>query len=804
MLSLAVPDHLAGQACRVSRFTVSVGDSAGSPIDEAQVRIQAGRLGASTAATGADGLARFNDLNCGAWVVGAAKDGFEDIAGKTVQLDGDAPAELALTLTPRVVHYSVDVRGTAAAVEQTTSDVQQLHRDEVKDLPSRPASVADTLPLTPGVFRSPDGEIRIGGAGEHRSAFVVNQVDVTDPATGDFGWTVPIDSVEAVNVLTPAFLAQYGGFTSGVVDVETRRGGDKWHADLNNPFPDFSIRSWHVRGVRGAWPRAVFGGALIANRMYFIETFDYDLQKTPNRTLLYPYNLSKSESVNSFTQLDYVPSPQQFLTTTFHLTPRHTNFVDPSYFNPQPVTPNYAQRDSVATVADHLAVRGLLVSTLSIQRFDATVGTQGPLEMILTPIGNRGNYFSAQHREAGRAEWLESWSSKAVRLAGTHEWRLGSSLARTSDDGRLYAKPVQILSTGGGLLRRIDFTGGGPYHRTDLETAVFAQDRWTVAPGLFFDLGARLERQNIVKSFRIAPRGGLAWTPIRGHLTVIRAGYGIFYDRVPLSVFTFESNPRQTIADYAPDGSLLGPPLPYVNIVGRGDFGPRSVIWNAQIDQPVSHFLKLHAVYTDNHSRGLVVFHPQLAPNAAALTLNGDGRSRYWQAEFGARFALARGQHFFVSYTHSRARGSLNDFSALLGSFPNPLIRPDAYSNLPGDLPDRFLCWGRVNLPWKIVVLPTAEFRSGLPYATLDALGNYAGVPNSDRTRFPAFFSLDARVMRDIKLSPKYTLRLSGSGGNLTHHFNPVAVHANIADPSYGIFFGENRHLMRADSELVF
>ncbi|MGA2186244.1 MAG: hypothetical protein ABSH47_24785 [Bryobacteraceae bacterium] len=45
---------------------------------------------------------------------------------------------------------------------------------------------------------------------------------------------------------------------------------------------------------------------------------------------------------------------------------------------------------------------------------------------------------------------------------------------------------------------------------------------------------------------------------------------------------------------------------------------------------------------------------------------------------------------------------------------------------------------------------------------------------------------------------------LSGSGGNLTHHFNPVAVHSNIADPSYGIFFGENRHLLRADCEVIF
>ena len=46
---------------------------------------------------------------------------------------------------------------------------------------------------------------------------IVNSADVTDPATGQFGLTVPIDSVEAVSVYQTPFLAEYGRFTSGVV-----------------------------------------------------------------------------------------------------------------------------------------------------------------------------------------------------------------------------------------------------------------------------------------------------------------------------------------------------------------------------------------------------------------------------------------------------------------------------------------------------------------------------------------------------------------------------------------------------------
>src|SRR5258708_37167413 len=104
------------------------------------------------------------------------------------------------------------------------------------------------------------------GWGKEGSAMVDKRANTTDPATGKFGQTVPVDSIETVNVLQTPFLAQYGRFTQSVVAVETRRGGDKWHADLNDPFPDFRVRSYHIVGVRNETPRDALGGLLILNR----------------------------------------------------------------------------------------------------------------------------------------------------------------------------------------------------------------------------------------------------------------------------------------------------------------------------------------------------------------------------------------------------------------------------------------------------------------------------------------------------------------------------------------------------------
>src|SRR6266566_1979970 len=381
----------AGQTCRPADLRVLVKDSQESPIFDAQVRLGSASPGVGVRTTSASGMVEFENVACGSWNIRASKMGFEDSVG-IVAVGRESFVETTLILNPQIAHSSVDVTETAPPVEQTASQNYELRPAEVKILPTNPATVTDTLPLVPGVVRAPNGELIIDGSGEQRSSLVVNQSDVTDPATGKFGQTVPVDSIETVNVLTTPFLAQYGRFTQSVIAVETRRGGDKWHADLNDPFPDFRIRSRHMIGIRNETPRGVLGGPLIHNRLYFITALLYYLDKSQDRTLGFPRNVSKDERVNSFTQLDFIASPRQIVNFTYHFSPQHINFVSPEYFNPQPVTPSYAQRAYVATLADHLGLfGGTLDSSASMQRFHTFIGAQGDGDMVLTPQGNRGN-----------------------------------------------------------------------------------------------------------------------------------------------------------------------------------------------------------------------------------------------------------------------------------------------------------------------------------------------------------------------------------------------------------------------------
>jgi hypothetical protein len=264
----------------------------------------------------------------------------------------------------------------------------------------------------------------------------------------------------------------------------------------------------------------------------------------------------------------------------------------------------------------------------------------------------------------------------------------------------------------------------------------------------------------------------------------------------------------------------LGPPVEYANVIGgatgprsffvrgeqvAGAFSPRGQTWNAQLERIVNSHLRLRAALIDNRSVGLIVLTPVVSDTGNAIVLNGDGNARYWQAELTAKVSWGTDDQLVSSYVHAHSRGDLNTFDSFLGNFPEPLVRDDLYSNLPGDLPDRLVVWGQVNTHlWKVRILPTIEYRTGFPYARLDQLQNYVGIPYAADTRFPNFLEADARVMRDFKFRSKYNVRLSVTGFNLTNHFNALAVHNNIDDPQYGIFFGNWHRRYRFDFEVLF
>jgi Carboxypeptidase regulatory-like domain len=800
--------------------TVSILDQANRAAANIRVQLKSAEGLVSSAATDQKGHAEFTQLSRSRYEITVVQDGFETLR-RDLDLSNGESVSIEWTMIPSLTRSEkVEVRGTVTAVGEGGSVPKQLPARIARELPSRPATVTDALPLIPGVIREPGGGVLISASPEHRSALIVNSADVTDPATGQFGLTVPIDSVETLNVYQTPYLAEFGRFTAGLVSVETRRGGDKWKWELNDPLPEFRIRSYHLRGLKDATPRLNFEGPIVASKLYLSEGFEYEVRRTAVYTLPFPYNQKKEEGINSFTQLDWIVSDKQLVTATVHIAPRRLGFVNMDYFNPPQVSPDASTHNYTSTVSDRLTLHGgVLENVFSLTRFDAAVWGQGSQDLIMTPLGNQGNYFAEQNRDAYRFSGATSYSFAPFALVGTHHFKIGSYIGASSDDGHVSERPIDILDSAGRRTERITFPRISDFEVSDVEYAVFGQDQWVLSPGVSVDLGVRTESQQVLGALRVAPRAGIAFQPFPGASTIIRSGFGLFYDRVPLNVYAFNRYPDRVVTDYGPDGGISGGPFLYLNTLGQsrvrfpfifqrpvdGNFSPWSSSWSVQVEQPLTRSLRLRVNYMRDNSSGLAIMNtvaPDPATNIGAFLLEGAGQSRYQQFEATARLRVGKEREVFFSYVHSRARGDLNDFGQYLGTFPVPVIRGNQFSNLPGDVPHRLLAWGVLQLPWAFRIAPVLEYRNGFPYISTDAAQNYAGVPNQNR--FPAFLSLDSRVSRDFKLNPKYAVRLSVSSFNLTNHFNPEAVHSNVADPAYGFFFGHRGRRFTADFDVLF
>jgi hypothetical protein len=307
---------------------------------------------------------------------------------------------------------------------------------------------------------------------------------------------------------------------------------------------------------------------------------------------------------------------------------------------------------------------------------------------------------------------------------------------------------------------------------------------------------------------------------LKNDRTVIRGGIGLFYDKVPLNIRGFRRYPSRTVTRYGADGLTVIESRRFINVLvdtapiapldfrfsnREAGFVPKNLTWNIQLDQTINTWLSLRANLINSRTSNIYIINPESDYRGqSAIVLRSAGHATYRALELTARLTLPEKNAFYVSYVRSRARGDLNDFNSYFGDFGEPVIRQNQYSNLPFDVPNRFIAWGTVALPHRITVAPILEARSGFPFSVRDAEQNFVGVRNSDRTRFPSFFALDVEIAKEFQVTKKYGVRPSLRIFNLTNHFNPRDARSNIADPRFGEFLSSYRRYFTGGFDIIF
>jgi len=222
------------------------------------------------------GACDFANVQPGTYVVRVELDGFEPFSRAHFVITGDAKIDLPVVLTVARMAQSVTV--TAASPVDTSihagavPPAANIEHRVLRKLPLPGAALDAALPLVPGVLRSSTGELSFNGASERQSALLVNGMNAVDPATGNFRVSLPIDSVEAVQVFLHPYTAEYGQFTGGITRVYTREGGDRWHFELNDFLPDLRFVRGHVHGIAEDSPHLNVSGPLVSGRLRLSES----------------------------------------------------------------------------------------------------------------------------------------------------------------------------------------------------------------------------------------------------------------------------------------------------------------------------------------------------------------------------------------------------------------------------------------------------------------------------------------------------------------------------------------------------
>ncbi|MCB0748972.1 MAG: carboxypeptidase-like regulatory domain-containing protein, partial [Ignavibacteriae bacterium] len=200
------------------------------------------------AATDFDGNYVIDNITSGTYTVRATLIGFKQMKFTGIAVESNKTTQLDIKMEETVLTMEQDVIvvGEKPLVDaEETQSVKSIGRDEIEVAVIE--NVQDLVTQQTGVIQS-DNAIHIRGGRSYENAFLLDGVSVQDPLAGTgFGLQLSANAIEEVEVITGGFNAEYGQATSGVINVKTREGGEKYSGSVSYKRDNFgNLKSPHV------------------------------------------------------------------------------------------------------------------------------------------------------------------------------------------------------------------------------------------------------------------------------------------------------------------------------------------------------------------------------------------------------------------------------------------------------------------------------------------------------------------------------------------------------------------------------
>lgn len=775
-----------------ARISGSVVDPQGHVLPDATVMLEPTGTPDSSAGvlatTTTDRLGRFSfdDITPGTYVVTVELSGYSLTAEPSGRLAAGQSAVLTIAMAIAPLSEIVNVVGSTGAGEPVEADEIEPDLLRVFQLPTD--RFQEALPLLPGVIRDPRGRLSFNGTRPSQSALLVNGVNATDPVTGQFAMELPLSVVETVEVHAIPYSAEFGRVSGAIVNVSTRAGDDHWDVDFGGLVPTPRVRDGTLKGINTATPRVKVSGPLSEGRAWVSQAFSYRYARTRVKEEIQGADEEIIEGFDAFTQIDVKINDRHSITGTVSVFPSTVENQGIDSLTPALATPdtetdgwNLALADTLVTGTDTL-----WRTQLALRAFDVAVRPKGTGVTRLTPDGVRGTYFNTIDRQSRQLEMGIARSQNMTWGGRSHLITLGAQLMATSFDGVDRSGPIEVVGADGRLLKRITFRGSGALESSDVVTSGYVQDHWRLNERLALDLGLRFDHDEMIGESHFSPRTAFSLALDDDGRTVVKGGWGLFFDQVFLQVDAFQSFQQRVEQDFlgTPDRPL-GAAVVYENRVDADFEAPVSRVWNLELDRQLGASLMLRVNYRENRARDRLIVTRVTDTGTAALLLSSTGRLTAKEFDTTLRWTLADGGELFASFSKIRTDGDLNDFGLVYDTVRDPLVLDNEVGQQPFDVPDRVLLWGVVRIPWGLTLTPGIEWRDGFRYTVFAE--DYTVAEGRNLAKFPSFFSADIAITKRITLLGRET-DVGIQIYNLGSHDNPRDVFSNQASDQFGVF----------------
>lgn len=746
-----------------------------------------------------DGHFRFVALPEGKYRIAASLAGFETTTAPAVVSEGTT-TDLSLDLPIATISQTVDVVGSTSVVsnEGTLAPSDAISGKELEQYAPGGGFQA-ALRLLASIIEVPGG-VSIKGGRPSQAGVQLGPGTLVDPSTGLTQVSLPDDAIDSVAVLANPYAVEYGRFSSGLVVIQTRRAGDQWKTRLNNLDPAFRTARgtmFNIKGIDAFAPRLETGGPLVKERLFLEQTaqFRYGASDVPSRP---EDELRTTKWFSSFTRVDANLSPRHSMIATGGLSPSVATWATLGTFTPPDATVDIHAHVNHAGVTERALWTDTLFSetTVQVHEYETDVIPQGAAPMVLQPETTLGNFFNRQHRSTAAYQLVEAVSGSRHGLGGLHLFKAGFDLLYSRYDGTSASGPVLIERGNGTLVRRLDFAGPTTQAVGSTDVALFLQDRFQPTTRWYMEFGGRLDKDGIVDRFNLTPRIGTAVLLNASGSAVLRGGLGLFYERTPSTVGVFDEFESAIDTRVAADGiTPLGPPVRFVHVAAPNLQTPRSRTWDVGYDHRINPMWSIHVGVIDRQGDHELIVDPVRTSTGGELRLSSDGGSRYREAECGVHFTHGPGFDVNVSYVRSEARGDLNAMSNFFDSVMWPVVGANAYAPLNADVPHRLLARGRAMPTSRWLLLGILDWRTGLPYSTVNEALDFVG-PRNQGHRLPDYARTELGIEHRFKIG-KLQPWIGVRAYNALNAFLPTDVQANTGSPLFGTFYNSEYRQFR-------